>query len=587
MLHMYFIFGIMACTILLYATEKYPIEIVALCTMSAIIILFTLFPIHSNDGAKFSPSMLLMQSISNSALITVMSMLIIGHAIVISGVFDMIYNHIVVYTKHQTNNSFIGIFLIIACIMSVFINNTTIVIMFIPIFTKLTSELNISNSKIMMPLAFVTSLGGMTTVFGNSTNILIAEEINSITNQHIGVFEFTYPGIILCIIGLVYVLFFMLKRLPDRGLNTQNAANREFVIECKINEYSTLYNKKIEDCMLLHPEIHIKMLHRNNLTFLPPFDGKLTLQNNDILTFIVQKSDTSEVIYKIMGDAEIHKHESSLIEAIIPPNSSIISSKLEYASRKLNMMAIGIQKRARNIKENIGLKIIKPGDIILLLSTKKVLDQYHKDIILLAPTISYLPNKFLIKKVLAIFCGVITLSVFNISPIMINAFIGAVLLILTHCITIKQALKALDYRVFLIISSSYMLSLAMNATGGLDYIANHIAIYAHDKHPVIIMLMLFVIIMLLNEIISNNAVGLIFAPISLKIAHQLHIDPKLFIFGTIFASSCAFMTPIGYQTNLMVMTPGNYTFIDYIKYGAPLSILICVSYILFMYFNMV
>jgi di/tricarboxylate transporter len=342
------------------------------------------------------------------------------------------------------------------------------------------------------------------------------------------------------------------------------------------------------------------MLQRGEHAFFYPFDGEITIKTGDILVIIATKSVLMEIIKNkpqlILENSyvteqnqsdNIANEQSILAEVVVAPASRMIGQTLEQLSFRYfsSTIVLGIQRRDHVIKQQLWQIKLQAGDVMLILGNREALKniEAQKELLLLSPTIEEIPNRNLITRVNMIAILTITLAITGTVPILVSAIFGVTLLIITKSISVQQAVRALDMQVFLVISAAYMMSLVIEKTGGVQFIVSKILSITSGMTPVGVMSVLFLIIVFFNELISNNATGLIFTPIVLEIGGRLNSDPRLFIWGLIIAGSCCFATPIGYQTNLLVMAPGRYRFFDYIKAGLPLSLLIWISYTGFAY----
>lgn len=601
-IHTWFVFIIIAGAIIAYANDKIPLELVSVTVISLLITYFTLFPMLDDKGNNLLSIDMLFQGFSNSALITVMCLLVVGQAVVMSGAVNEIGQFVAKVCRNKPYAS-IALMLILAAIVSAFMNNTPVVVIFIPILGALAKRVGLPASSVMMPLAFAASLGGMTTLVGTSTNLLISGKMQQMGFGQLGFFDFTIPGIILASVGMIYVVFILPRLLPDRSsLITQEFMagedTRQFVAEIEITTDSILMGKPLDSSELPLPaDVRVKLVQREEHAFLPPFEKGVTLQPGDIVVIAATRKALSDMVQNqpnlLVPDAdnffpgkEVKGKTSeglNLSELVIAPSSRMVGQTIETLRlrSKYNVVVLGIQRGTRTMRSKISLVRLQAGDVMLVLAPKASLQTLGstKDVLLLEPNQEELPNKSVIKRVNLIFFSVIGLAAFEIVPIQITSFVGATLLVLTGCLNIRQALRALDKQIFFVIATAYMLSLAMEKSGGAELIANTIAGFHFP--PIVAMALLFFVMIIFNEIMSNNAAGLLFTPIALNMAQTMDADPRMFIWGVIFAGSCSFATPIGYQTNLMVMGPGHYKFSDYIKAGIPLNLIIWIGYIIF------
>ena len=576
------VFAITIIMIFAYIQGKTRIEIISI-TLIATLMLF----VHLYGYGYIK----LLQAFSNPAIVTIVGMLIISRAIIVNNSFNIL-NKLILHPANQYPTVTTSIMLVIAFACSACINNTPIVAIFIPLMELVTKKFHIMNSKVMMSLAFSTSLGGLLTVFGSSTNLLIHNSLHDM-GYNIGFFDFIFPGSIIAIIGLIYTVLILPRIMPTITPSYKEFLNEKFVIKIIIPKNSKFINKSIEEVI---SAMHVLALQSGGQYF---YNYKNKLLNADDIIFL--NITKEELTHLLSNKAELIIHNSeytnkdgkvceNLIvrEVITPTNTDIIGKTLDsikyYSSAKV--FALGIQRASSLLNSNLNKIVLKAGDKILLVGDKTSINEFIKTYNFINANVfsQYIPKHTNALFVNLIFAGVVLIASFKILPIVVSVMVGIMLLLITKCINIKQIKSAFDLKVFLIISSAYMLSVALQESGGIQYITDVISHISYGLHPLVIMVIFFITIALLNEIVSNNAIGLIFTPIIIGIAETTDADPRLFIWGLIFASNCAFSTPIAYQTNLLVMGPGNYKFTDYYKVGIPLTALIGVSYTIFAYF---
>lgn len=579
------IFIITAATIFAYVQEKIKIEIIATTLITSLMILFYIL---GYDQSK------LLSAFSNPALITIIGMLAISHAITCNNSFRTI-NKIVLSNKNQYPITTISILLLLSFVCSIFLNNTPVVGIFIPIMSMAATNFNIPNSKVMIPLAFTTSLGSFISTISSSTNMLIHSKLSNLGYQ-IDTFDFILPGIITTSIALVYTVFILPKILPSLKPIADDVLVEKFITKITIPPASKVIGKTVSSVVDINDSITLK---RNGKYYYNL--NKKILAVNDVIFVRTTREALSHLLHNNAGliiantqyTNKAGKVTEDLVikELITPPYSYMVGKKLEHIAHYSNtqICAIGIQRAEKIVHKNLNKITLKAGDRILLIGKKtsisKFINKYQFMITDAKPL--HIPKYTKAWVINSVFISVIGLTIFKILPIMINSILGVTILLLTKSITIKQLTESFQLKIFLVITSAYMLSVALESSSAILYCITAISPLLNVMHPLLMVAIIFIAITLLNEIMSNNAVGLIFTPIVVKIAENTNADPKLFIWALFFASNCAFATPISYQSNLLVMGPGNYKFKHYYKVGIPLTTLICFTYITFAYFYFV
>ncbi len=606
-LHLWMTFALVLVAMWLYASERMPMEETSLWILCLLLLFFHFVPFTTESGERFSPEAFL-HGFANPALIAVMSLLILGQAIVNTGSLNAMTGFIF---RMFGDNSFLSITvtLLAVLLISAFVNNTPATVVFIPIMLAVAGKLNISPSKVMIPLSYASILGGTTILIGSSTNLLVSGALKSVGHEPLGMFDFTVPGVIIAGVGLVYIAFVLPRLLRDRAplsSDLMGDEQRQFVIQLEIDAASELVGKAITDENLLGIEdVNVKMLQRHEHAYLAPFDEPIRIRPFDVIVLTTTKKSLVELISakekRMFGkiaalNAEVAEggegkaENLALAEVLIAPASRMVGQNIEQIGffNKYHCTVLGIQRRTRMITSRMTEIRLAAGDVLLVMGTREQIEQMResKDLILMEWSTQELPSARNARRVNLIFGIVIATAAFEIIPIYISAFVGALAVIIMDCLTPRQAVRALDGQIILLVAAGLALSTALEITGGASFIAHSLIEAMHGAHPIWIMSALFGVMAVATNILSNNATALIFTPIAYNASVELGVEPSMFIFAVIFASNCcAFASPIGYQTNLLVMGPGHYTFSDYLKAGIPLAILVWMTYTLYAYMS--
>ncbi len=586
--------------IISYANDKIPLEITSITVISVLLIFFNFFPLLNEEGKEILTTQKLLLGFANPALISVLCLLVLGQALIQTGALNEVANFILKITHNNPVVS-IGISLVFVMVISAFLNNTPVVVIFIPILAALSKSVGTSVSKVMIPLSFVSILGGMTTLIGSSTNLLVSGILVEMEQEPLNFFDFTLPGAIIACVGLFYVLFVLPRFLPDRASMAKSLAlgddNRQFVTQIEVTYDSNLVGMGLKEGTLDEFKgISIRMIQRGEHAFLPPYDEDMIIRPRDILIMSSLKKDLAE-FYKQYPDGLEQKIKSdkgeeteveaqiNMAEIVISPTSNVIGRSLEDTEfhKEFNCLVLGIQRQARTIRSKITETKLASGDVLLVMGKKRDVLSLHesKDFLLMEWSTEEIHSEKNAGKAILIFSSAVALSAFGVMPITVAAFMGVALILLTKCLNMKQVAKSLDSKIVLLVSSSLALGTALQDTGGAEFIAMNVVTLMDGFSPIVIMAGLFVFMILLTNILSNNAAAVLFTPIALNLANQLNVDPQMFIFAVIFGCNCSFASPIGYQTNLLVMGPGHHKFSDFIRGGVPLTLIVMVTYIIF------
>ncbi|MCO6186467.1 SLC13 family permease [Rhizobium sp. L1K21] len=592
-IHLYATYLIIAVTIFAFATDRYKVEAVSIASLVAVLFLFGALPYTLPDGTKFDAGKLL-TGFGNSALATVIALVIVGQGLFATDALDGPVRLISKMGRGRLLSPIL-IILIVTAVTSAFLNNTPVVVIFIPILAVISAQSNMPAYRIFMPLSFITILGGMTTLIGSSTN-MIAAGIAAQSGLKIGMFDFTGMGVVLAVVGGIYVLFFMPRLLnrPEEPGFTDSATNAgsQFVGEVILTPGHSFIGKRARAG--LFPDIKDltpRLILRRDIPILPPYDD-IELQTGDKLIV----TGTRKAFLAAVAKGEAHAHSENdedgdsiapnahyhLVEAVIAPGSRFAGRTIQLSGLQpqFNVAVFGVQRKSRMARTALAEIRLEAGDTLLIGGTMEDIASMrgNHDILLLEHSAEPIPQKDKANLAAAIFAGVVLLSAFEITPIVVNAIAGAGLMIATGCLTIQQATRAFDRQIYLLIGSSFALAMAMEITGGAALIA-HSAVDALAGGPLwLLMSLLFLCMAIMTNILSNNAVAALFMPIALEIAKTAGAPPEAFAAAVIFAANCSFATPIGYQTNLLVMGPGHYRFSDFLKAGLPLVIILWLTF---------
>ena len=578
----------------LYVTEKYSIESISVGIVTTLMIFFHFF--KPEISANFDSTSLL-SGFAAPALITIMALLVVGQGLFQTGAFEgpiLRINNALDNSPRRT----LSIVFILAFSVSMFMNNTPVVVMFIPIISAMALRLRHSTSIYMMPLSFVCILAGMTTLIGSSTNMLVNDVLVRSTDLSLKFFTQFPFGIILATIGSIYIIIAAPILLPNKRKqkNKNQASGQQYIAQIRITKHHPL-NTSVPIAGL-YPKLKnvtVRMVQRGEKVLLPPFEH--ALEENDILIVAATRKSLSNLLtsspeylkgmLNITGFQKNQKdgdYNQSIVisEAVIAPSSRMIGRNIEQIGfrRQTGCLVLGIQRRSRMIRKSMLDIRLEAGDILLLFGYESEIIELrdNRDLLLLDWSTKELPD--IRKSILAqlIFIGTVACAATSFLPIEIAALSGAIAMIASGCLNIRQAVRALDMRIFLLIGAAFAMGLALEKTGGAEYIGLTVVNTFQAYGDQILLSSVFLIIAILTNIISNSATALLFAPIGLAISQQTGIDPVSIVLTVIFATNCSFATPIAYQTNLLVMGPGHYKFSDFALFGIPLIFILWLSF---------
>lgn len=617
--HMWFVLILTALAVGFFIWEKFPLEVTSIGLLTVLLLFGQLFPLENELGKNLLNADALLAGYANPSLIAVLALLVMGQAMIHTDSLRSLTGVFSTKTKVAAWVSMLTIFVLVMTV-SAFMNNTPLVIIAIPLLQAIAHSIGMSQSRIMIPLSYVAILGGMTTLIGSSTNLLVGSAMTELGYTPLRFFDFVVPGVILAAVGFVYVVFILPRFLSDRSSMARDLAGdeKEFVAELDINPDSKLIGMEcVEGSFPDLSDLRVKLIQRGGHLILPPFEG-YKIESGDIMIVAATRESLGALLSKYPGyllseeEAEaIEKHEQKgeeegganvgneetrlLAELMITPASRMIDMSLEHANfhRQFGTIVLGIQRRARVVRRRLGRIRLEPGDVLLVAGSKTSVDSLRdsNDFIVLSGSKRELPIPAKAPLAIGVFLTTITLAALGIISIPVGAIAGSVIMIATGCLNIRQATRAIDRKIFLLVGAMLALGTAMQVTGGAQFLANSILSLPFVDTPFAMIAVLFLLIAFTTNVLSNNACAILFTPIALSLAGSFSppdvLDPEmiyLFAITVIFAANCSFASPIGYQTNLLVMGPGHYRFRDFIKAGVPLIFIIWGTFLLLLKF---
>lgn len=566
-------------SIALYVSEFWPVELVAMGMTCVLVLLGILNPHEGLSG------------ITNKATVTVAAMLVVSHALYITGSLNGFANFLSRCAQHSFSALFLAMMLI-AGLLSAFINNTAVVAIFIPLVLGVAGDINKSPSKLLIPLSFASLFGGFCTMIGTSTNLLVASLAEQDAGLSFGLFEFAPLGLILACIGFVYLFFVGEKLLPERRTldeTEESYGSGQYVILLEYQSPQERDEGQTVAAVENETDVEILDLLRDDEHISPSPD--ISLRTGDWLT----ASGTLPAITSVMASDRLHLWKIPtqsqetiqvekaadkvpvLAEVLVPPHSRfcdhLLSRYLECD--KLHAEVIGIRNRFENTKQSLQEIALQPGDILLLKLSEEDLHELHQeaDLLLLSqhdfPSYRTMPSVFAISIVVLL----VVFAISGIVPIHIGAVCGALLLVFLRCITMKDFYEAIHWKVIFLLSGLLPIGIAMENSGATAMLSRLLTQHLGHWGPWAMLSILYLITVFLTELISNNATVVLLVPVAIAIAQKMGVNPKPFILAVAYGGSASVLSPIGYQTNTMVYKPGGYQFSDFARVGFPLFLL--------------
>ncbi|MCA8909270.1 MAG: SLC13 family permease [Rhodospirillaceae bacterium] len=595
--HQAVVLTLLVLAIVSFVWERLSLELTSLLLLVALLLWFQIAPLEGPDGAVLLDPERLLSGFANPLLLAVLALLVMGQAMVQTGALSGLARIYGGLSKRRPSLSvamgFSGVLVI-----SAFLNNTPVVVMFIPIMQTLALHLRWSTSSLMMPLSFAAILGGMTTVVGSSTNMLVSSSLRDLDLPALGIFEFTLLGAAMAAVGAVYVVFLLPKLLPHRtGMaGTLVSEGKQFMAEIDVQSSGKLIGaRSLAGIFRELPDVTVRMIQRGELSILPPFDD-VSLAAGDVLIVAATRPALTEALRRNSGfiltpdrDPMEQGHgdpdkvtERVVAEVMIAPASRMIDQTIDMVGfrRRFGCLVLGIQRRGRMARRRIGDIRLEAGDVLLIAGRRAAVNAFsqNSDLVLMTWSTRDLPQLQRAPHAIAIFMLTIAVASTELLPISVAAILGAVVMLAVGCLNLRQAIRALDRTVVLLVGATLALGAAMEETGAAGAVAHGLVGLMGRPDPVWGMVMMFGLVALTTNLISNNACAVLFTPIGVNMATDLGIDPLIMAITVLLAANCSFATPIGYQTNLLVMGPGHYRFADFIRGGLPLVALMWLTF---------
>ncbi len=581
--------SIIAFALVCFVAEWFPVDLTAI----AVAILLMLCGVVTPDEG--------ISGFGNSATITVMAMFILSAGIAKTGILLSIRNFLMEWGGKTISRQIFVIGMIVGPITA-FINNTAVVAVFLPIIEDLSRKQGVSPSKLMIPLSYATVMGGMLTVVGTSTNVLASGISAQLGYGEFRLFEFTQLGIVIFSIGILYLTLIAPHLLPGRrtshsDLIGEDYGLRDYVSEVVVTPWSSLIGHTLRSSGIQRKfDIDVLELVRDGIHFAQPLADK-PLKANDVLIVRSSKDDLLNIKIEkeleILPDMKFGKNskaasadeslqtelssgEEGIAEILILSNSRLNGSTLKEIRfrQRYNATVLAIRRGQELIRERLGKVPLRFGDLLLVQGPRESILglQTTRELLVLEQRDVESQRRDKAGVAIAIILGVILLAALNITPILVSALTGVMLMVITGCLKPGEVYGAVRWDIIFLLAGLIPLGIAMEKSGTTRWIADHLLTWSSDLPNYWILLLFYVATTVLTEILSNNASVVLMIPIAVEVAKSLSLNPIAFMFAVTFAASNSYMTPIGYQTNTMVYGPGGYRFLDFTRVGAPLSL---------------
>lgn len=553
---------------MLFLRETLPTEVVALGG-AAFMLALGLVPYEDARAV-----------LANSAPWTIAAMFIVMGALVRTGALDVLTRLAERYARTRPKTAVIGVILSVMG-ASAIMNNTPVVVVMIPVVVQLSKTLGTKASKLLIPLSYAAIMGGSLTLIGTSTNLLVDGVARAQGMEPFGIFEILPIGLVVCAWGLIYMATIGKRLLPARDSMAGMLSDRskmKFFSEAVIPPESNLVGREVLDVNLFKRDgVRLIDVVRGD-TSLRRALNEVTLQVGDR---VVLRTRMTELL-SLQSNKELKRVdqvssvETTTVEVLITPGCKMIGRSLGSLRlrRRYGVYPLAVHRRNQNIGRQLDDLVVRVGDTLLLEGTAEDIQRLAADMELVDVST---PSQRAYRRghapiAIGALFAIVALAAFNVAPILMLAVIAVAVVLVTGCIDADEAFSYIDGRLLALIFSMLTVGAALQHTGAVQLIVDALSPTLSTMPPGVVIFCVFLMTTIFTEIVSNNAVAVIMTPIAISLAAALGMDPRALVVAVMIAASCAFATPIGYQTNTLVYGPGGYKFTDFMKVGVPLNL---------------
>lgn len=581
--------------LVLFSRDRIPLETSSLVVLAILTVAFQIFPYTGPDGRTLNPTDFY-AGFGHQALIAVCALMVLGQGLVRSGALEPVGRALAAFWRKSPTLSMLGT-LVICAVLSAFINNTPIVVMLLPVLIGVAMRTGQPPSRLLLPVGLVTIVGGMATTIGTSTNLLVVNVAADMGVAPFELFDFIVPAGIATVISVLYLGLLAPRMVPDRAAPAASTLSRHYTAQIRLRKSSDAVGatlaEAIERC---GGNIKVEKIQRGPNVFITPLPD-VSLKAGDRLTTTDTRDNLREFAHLLggrlfSGDVEVDEaHPLSLgderiAEVAVTPHSRLVGARISEARLRrrygLRLQALHRfddheQPSDSSRPQSLDNTVLRSGDVLLVQAPEEQLERLKSggDLLVLDGSIN-LPKTAKAPLALTIMATVVVVAAFGILPITVGAVAGVMVMLLTRCLDWRDTIQALSAQVIMIIVASLALGVALMRTGGAEWLAQIFLALSFGMPSWAILGILMLAIAALTNVVSNNAAAVIGTPIAISLAQQLMLPAEPFVLAVLFGANFSFATPMGYQTNLLVMNAGGYKFYDFVRVGVPLLLILWV-----------
>jgi di/tricarboxylate transporter len=592
------VFGIILLALLFFVTEPVPIDITAIGVMVVLIVLEPWTLVSPEQGVS---------GFASSATITVLAMFVLSEGIRRTGVVNIVGKQIAERFGESPFGQLVAV-LGLSGGTAGFINNTPVVAVMIPMVTELSKRTGISPSRLLIPVSYASMMGGMLTLIGTSSNILasdVYDRIGGPATEPFSMFEFTALGALVLVVGTAYLLVAAPRLLPERVKARMELTDEfemtQYLTEVVVEADSPMVGRSVERALSdIDVDADIVQLIRGGQAFNEPLARKevrvddvlvlrvdreslVGLMDAEGLAFAPDAEVTDELLEaedETVEELEVTDDEQRLVEIVLTPDTNLLGETLETLNfrQRYDATVLAIRRGGDIIHQRMDERRLRAGDTLLIQANEETVRRFQTNRNFVVAQELTRPDfrSERIPVAVGIVGAVVAVAALGVLPIMVSALAGILAMVATGCVRPNEVYDAIDWNVIFLLAGLIPLGIAMEETGAAGWLADIVVSGGADLGVVVLIGVFYLFTALVTNVVSNNASVVLMVPVAYDAGLQLGVDPFAFVLAVTFAASTAMLTPIGYQTNLMVYGPGGYKFTDFARIGAPLQLILTV-----------